>query len=324
MHLKITKMYHEMLVAAAIATFIVLALFCTFPVLIELFQWNDNLTISKLIRSLIMGYGIALLAGIIAIPISFPTILITAPIMVNRLKMGQVTPIVLIGYGSIISALYAFLILFILIDDIKILLVSVFGVFAPIGALSGYITWRRIKPSELLDDTKAVSCDDIKPSELLDNKEVISYNYNFTEAKVLINLQMMNTIAMIIPYPSGVFYSNRAGGQACLYPSIESIVMPVSLENTDIGSRCALTDDICSIDVGGWGYGTITTELADAYDAVFLKYGETKNFRVDRTKLDHSAEAWLYITFHDLDTYILNLNTPLPFGKKGILTWPNI
>lgn len=313
-----------MLVATAIATFIVLSLFSTVPALIELFQWNDNLIISKFIRSLVIVWSTALLIGIFAVPVSFPAILIAVPIMKNRLKVGQIKAAIWIGYGAVISTLYALLILFFLIDDIKILLVSVFGVFAPIGALSGYITWRRIKPSELLDDTKAMSCDDIKPPELLDNKEVISYNYNFTEAKVFITLHDMNVTGMIIPYPSGVFYSNRAGGQACCYPSIEGIFMPVSLKRTDIGCRCTLTDDLYSIYIGDWGYGTITAELADAYDAVFLKYEETKNFRVDRTKFDHSADAWLYITFHDLDEHLLKLNAPLPFGNKGILTWPNI
>jgi hypothetical protein len=49
----------------------------------------------------------------------------------------------------------------------------------------------------------------------------------------------------------------------------------------------------------------------------------TKYFRVDRSKLAQSQEAWVHITLEYPDQKSGLFSGIIPFPKTAILTWPN-
>jgi hypothetical protein len=63
----------------------------------------------------------------------------------------------------------------------------------------------------------------------------------------------------------------------------------------------------------------IDTKRADEIDSLLTGYGFTKNIAVDRSRLNESEEAWVYVTLEPLDYAMYS-----GFGScRGILVWNN-
>lgn len=147
-------------------------------------------------------------------------------------------------------------------------------------------------------------------------------------------LAQMSGVSFIIPYPSGINYSNKAGGYACKYPSIEGFLVPFGLD--DLDSMRVLTSleketpeeftavlhkYFTSYPWGGRCDSGLEIEDADNLDKIFQNYHDLKtiHLHVDRSKLTESMEAWIYVTF-DLSDYDLLKGIT---ANSGILTFPN-
>lgn len=126
-------------------------------------------------------------------------------------------------------------------------------------------------------------------------------------------------VGLIILYPSGVYYSNQAGGYACLQPFEEGFYAPLH------NSAFQLEDELNKYFTGkkwqGWCYQEIDDEDADFIDKLLEKSYTTKFLKVDRTKLKKSFEAWIYV-----NGTLPNEEYPIISGFEsfeGVLVWEN-
>jgi hypothetical protein len=123
-----------------------------------------------------------------------------------------------------------------------------------------------------------------------------------------IQLWQLKGSFLIIPGPSGIVYSNQAGGMACLHPKQEGALVPFPR-----------LDKFLFPCWGCWGEA-ITIAEADEMDAFFKD--SAPELSVDRTRLADSTEAWVWVVCR---------NTPEDpslalFGSwsgSAILTWEN-
>lgn len=137
---------------------------------------------------------------------------------------------------------------------------------------------------------------------------------------------------LVVPWPSGVLYSNQTGGIYCMTPEVEGIFIPVgndslTADNTLVSHETELRQHF----VKAWGSSGAASGLnerdADFIDqllrstAPFIPY-----IKVDRTKLLESHEAWVYVLLDD-DSSPGNVKSLFeglgPFPRSAILTWAN-
>lgn len=53
-------------------------------------------------------------------------------------------------------------------------------------------------------------------------------------SKPFVDLLNFDGLGLIIPFPSGVIYTNQVGGLGCLHPEIEGVFAPLSTGNKKI------------------------------------------------------------------------------------------
>lgn len=130
--------------------------------------------------------------------------------------------------------------------------------------------------------------------------------------KPVIDLFEFDSLGLIISFPSGVIYSNQVGGTGCLHPEIEGVFFPLSVRHKKI--LFALQQHF----KGDWH--RIENSDADIIDKL-LRSDEFDFIKVDRSKLNKSFEAWIYVHIEPTSDLIPMLSG---FGKtEGILTWEN-
>ncbi len=145
-----------------------------------------------------------------------------------------------------------------------------------------------------------------------------------------IRLYGLEGLALIIEFPSGVHYTNQAGGVFCQQPRTEGVLVP-------LGSECHLEEKFDMF----FAEKPIHLNLddADALDEILHTpeepYVETPTFflEVDRNRLDDSMEAWLYVTITacpdkmGVPPFEWTADERYPvfgFGRSSaVLTWPN-
>lgn len=130
--------------------------------------------------------------------------------------------------------------------------------------------------------------------------------------KPIIALHNFDSLGVIVIFPSGVIYTNQAGGYACLHPEIEGVFVPLAVGHRKI--LFALQQHFN----GNWRH----IEESDAKTINKLLKSDGFGFiQVDKTILDESFEAWIYVEIEEIaETFPLIKG----FGKtKGILTWAN-
>jgi len=109
----------------------------------------------------------------------------------------------------------------------------------------------------------------------------------------VVRLYDLDGLALIVECPSGVLYTNQAGGVFCMQPIIEGVLVP-------LGTECNMEEKLDAF------FATrairLNSDDADSLDIILRTpeepYVVTPTFflEVDRGRLDDSMEAWLYVT----------------------------
>ncbi|WP_417387137.1 DUF6210 family protein [Gimesia sp.] len=131
--------------------------------------------------------------------------------------------------------------------------------------------------------------------------------------------------ALVIPHPTGIVYSNQAGGHACLQPQAEGFLVPIA---NDVGLAPAhdfrspenelfhYFTELCSC-------GAMLTEAdAQMIESIMHQLPQWSGLSVDRDRLDDSVEAWVFVKVAEPKrklTIVDGLNYPV----RAILTWTN-
>jgi len=101
---------------------------------------------------------------------------------------------------------------------------------------------------------------------------------------------------LIILAETGVYYTNQVAGVACFHPVVEGYFVPFYLGYKNWRElRWEL--EMLGDSIGTW-LG-LTTEDADKLDSLFEKYEVP--LRVERSLLESSYEAWVYVRILDLE-----------------------
>jgi hypothetical protein len=103
---------------------------------------------------------------------------------------------------------------------------------------------------------------------------------------------------LIILAETGVYYTNQAGGVACLHPIEEGYFVPF-----DLGYRnwLELNWDLQKLgdSIGDGGWFGLSPEDADKLDSLFETHKVP--LKVERELLGSSHEAWVYVRILDLE-----------------------
>ena len=138
-------------------------------------------------------------------------------------------------------------------------------------------------------------------------------------------------LGLIIEYPSGVAYSNQTGGTSCLAPTIEGVFIPLRNDCAEPSHELLSPEHalVSYFDGPKW-QGTGATQGIDAEDADFIERMLSEHrlsdcITVDRTRLGHSHEAWIYVTVTaDEDAAVAPVFRGFsPYPRHGVLTWSN-
>lgn len=130
--------------------------------------------------------------------------------------------------------------------------------------------------------------------------------------------------ALIIPHPTGVIYSNQAGGHSCMQPEVEGFLVPVA---NDVGlpehNLISPENELFAYfsNSGSCG-GHISETDAQMIESVFHQLLPWVSLFVDRVRLQDSVESWVYVRI------FANRFGPLPvsgisYPVDAILTWCN-
>lgn len=141
--------------------------------------------------------------------------------------------------------------------------------------------------------------------------------------KPIIRLWEQKGIGLIICYPSGVLYSNQAGGYACLQPEIEGVFVPLVDCVKGHKQEEHLRKHFTGPKWKGHCYDKIDGKTADFIDKILADSYITKRLKVDRSKLNKSFEAWIHINILS-DERDSDLREFHGFeSTNGIITWEN-
>ncbi len=137
---------------------------------------------------------------------------------------------------------------------------------------------------------------------------------------------LLDCAAIIVAAPTGVVYEHQAGGTQCAHPRLEGFLVPVADETGSHSSALArhfsdapyLGTGFAPIEVGGRACRGITVRTAD-----WLEHSVLPRWaRVDRSRLDESAEAWVHLKVSNDPNQVspgITLDTP----RDGVLVWLN-
>ncbi len=139
--------------------------------------------------------------------------------------------------------------------------------------------------------------------------------------KPVIKLYQTNGIGVIVIHKTGVLYSNQVGGYSCLHPEIEGAYIP--LNNEMVAQEKELMAFFTGAKWQGWCSEKIDVETADFIDDILSKSPDTVYLKVDRSKLEMSCEAWVYVKI--IPTKEERAWSLLKGFKSdtGVLTWEN-
>jgi hypothetical protein len=130
-----------------------------------------------------------------------------------------------------------------------------------------------------------------------------------------IELWNYDGIGFILLGSSGVIYSTQAGGFGCEHPEEEGWFFPVS----DYLGGTRATEKLAMEFRGS--FGQILPGEADFLDDFFrARYG---NIKVDRSRLEHSREAWVYVVAPSDAKEPIFKNVEGWKGRHAIFIWPN-
>jgi hypothetical protein len=130
-------------------------------------------------------------------------------------------------------------------------------------------------------------------------------------------------VMLVIEHHSGVFYQNQVGGNVCAEEELEGVLAPVGLDAETV-------EVIANLEYLNGRKG-ISDEIADAIDRILgavqaRRATKADVVRVDRTRLQDSWEAWVYVVIDSPTSFPDDnlFDSRLGFGTaRGVLTWPN-
>lgn len=140
----------------------------------------------------------------------------------------------------------------------------------------------------------------------------------------------IDTFGLILLRPSGVLYRNQTGGYICEHPQEEGVFAPLDLEEL-VQARDDISNHFTGEKWNGYCFEGIDAETASFLDAVFtrtanLPFGLTQTLpflRVDRSRLQESHEAWIYVEVEE-PAGVPEHNPFAGFGTcRAVLTWLN-
>jgi hypothetical protein len=131
-------------------------------------------------------------------------------------------------------------------------------------------------------------------------------------------------LGLIILWSSGVLYEHQTGGYNCYKPEEEGVFVRLYKELED--QELMLIEHFGGPKWRSWCGDGIDIETADYIDQVLNLAEKTKFLKVDRSRLNDSHEAWVYVDVSEPEE---DKNGYRPaaingFGKcKGVLIWSN-
>ncbi|MDB4732957.1 DUF6210 family protein [Planctomicrobium sp.] len=131
--------------------------------------------------------------------------------------------------------------------------------------------------------------------------------------------------ALILDYPSGIEYTNQAGGIACHQPVVQGVLIPFENDYDLHGRFVSLEVDLATYFKSTYGGCGATEEIsvgdADEIDGLLRQRKLIEWFHVDRNKLHLSFESWIFVTvLLDHPFYCQGFG---PYPRVGVLTWAN-
>ena len=136
-------------------------------------------------------------------------------------------------------------------------------------------------------------------------------------------------LGLIIPFPSGVIYSNQAGGSTCLQPEMEGIFVPLRNDHFFEGQLMVSPVEalMAYFDGEAWqgtgATGGLTEHDADMLDQFLRSYSLSDVLRIDRSRLRESCEAWIHVEVTAEERKIPTFSGFGAYPRTGVLTWPN-
>lgn len=135
-----------------------------------------------------------------------------------------------------------------------------------------------------------------------------------------VDLWQLHPVAgIIVAHPSGVVYTNQAGGYATYHPSMEGVFVPLPRP----GELQASLDEhfFDGPKWEGYCYSGIDVETADFIDQLLSTLPPMRGVRVNRERMKESMEAWIHLTISpsaDDDSAVSDFA-----GTAAVLTWEN-
>jgi len=136
----------------------------------------------------------------------------------------------------------------------------------------------------------------------------------------VIRLDFLESLGLIVPWPTGVVYETQTGGNMCDQDRLEGFLVP--LYDASQHPPRDYSDQLHKFFTGPkWGgecrYG-IDAESAQVIDAILSP--SPLGMSVDRSRLGDCREAWIYVTVKpEVGWAPHGLNWP----DWAVLTWPN-
>ena len=142
---------------------------------------------------------------------------------------------------------------------------------------------------------------------------------------MIVRLYDLAGTALVIPHPTGIVYSNQAGGHACLQPAAEGFLVPIA---NDVG--LAPTHDFRSPENELFKYfsrlhscgASLTEADAQKIESIMHELPLWSGLSVDREQLKDSVEAWVFVIIAESEQKPI-LVDDLNYPVKAILTWTN-
>ena len=145
---------------------------------------------------------------------------------------------------------------------------------------------------------------------------------------MIVSLYDLVGTALVVLRPTGIRYSNQAGGTTCLQPREEGVLVPIGNDVAVPSLRLmSLENQLEKYFVGPPHHGTgacrgLSEEDADRLDELFASSNAFRGIRVDRSRLADSVEAWVFVAI-DADNCVPFDSLGPAYPDHGVLTWTN-
>jgi hypothetical protein len=134
----------------------------------------------------------------------------------------------------------------------------------------------------------------------------------------------LGSAALIIADDSGVIYENQVGGgNFCFQMELEGILIPCDLGYPSDSYKTTITYELEQV-FQSRGADPIRTlsdpsVIADEIDRILASHPELRWVSVDRSRLDESMNAWVYVKLDPGEATVVLQGFE---STRGVLTWP--